>query len=265
MTSQSEIEAEVRGYLLGALSEDARRRVEERLMTEESFLEELAVAEGELIDDYVGERLSAAEREAFERHFLSTEERRQQLSFTQALGRYANADAGRAAASAGALGAAPTPAPTVGERLRAFWAGLSWAPRAGLALACVAVIAAALWLPAGPKTPRTFVALTLAAGSGDRAGGPELPPRVGLPLGADALRLRLTLPEGTDPSAAYRAELVTSTGLAETVEVEGRDARSVTVVFPESRLRRGYYALRLHPVGDDRVESRIGDYFFGVE
>jgi len=259
MTPYTDIQGEIRQYLLGTLSEDARRRVEERLMTEEAFLEELTMAEGALIDDYVGERLTAAERSEFGQHFLSTEERRRQLRFTQALGRYADAAAGKVA---GAREPA-RPAPTMGERLRGFWGGLSWGPRAGLALACVAVIVGALWLarPVAPPTPHTFVALTLASDSGDRSGGPDVP-EVPLPLGADALKLTLTLPAGTVPAASYRAEMLTGVGRTEVVEVAGRDERTVTVVVPEARLARGQYAIQLYA---DNTERRVGSYLFNVK
>lgn len=263
MTPHTDIQREIRHFLLGTLAEEAWQRVEKRLMTEEDFLEELALAEGELIDDYVGERLDAAERQEFERHFLLTEERRRQLRFMRALGRYADATP---------QAAGPAPArettPSLGERLRAFWGGLSGAPRAGLALTCVAVIVVALWLiipPAGPTAPDTFVALTLAAGSGDRANGPALP-GVRLPLGRDALKLTLVLPAGAAPADAYRAEMLTSNGRSEAVKVDGRDERSVTVVVPEARLARGLYAIRLYAVGADKAERVVGDsYLFKVE
>ena len=147
-------------------------------------MEELNLAEDELIDDYVGERLDADERAEFERHFLSTEERRRQLRFTLALGRYADA------AHAGKV---DDPTPSFGERLRAFWGGLSWAPRAGFALAAVAVIVAAFWLARAPTEPSTFRELALNTSAADRAGGPT-PDTVRLPLGADALKLTLRLP-----------------------------------------------------------------------
>ncbi|HEX8500674.1 MAG TPA: hypothetical protein VF659_08790 [Pyrinomonadaceae bacterium] len=264
MTAHTDIEGEIRRFLLGTLSEDARRRAEERLMAEEGFLEELSLAEGELIDDYVGGRLTAAEREAFERHFLSTEGRRSQLRFTRALGRYADDAAALAARKSGAASSAPQD--SAGARLRAFWGGLNWGLRAGAALACVALIAGALWLarPAAP-TPRTFAALTLVAGSGDRAAGADIP-KARLPLGADALKLTLQLPAGAAPAERYRAELMTSKGRAEAVEVSGPEGRAVTVVVPEARLARGQYAVRLYALGADGAERPVGDsYLFQVE
>jgi hypothetical protein len=256
MTTHADIHEEIRRYLLGTLPEDAGRRVEERLMTEETFLDELTLAEGVLIDDYVAERLGAAERADFERHFLKTDERRRQLRFTRTLSRYAAAHRERKPA--------PTPAPSFVERMRAFWGGLSTAPRAGLALAAVAVIVCAVWL-ARPAAPRTFVALTLVAGAGDRAAGIE-PPRVRLPLGADALSVTLTLPAAATPADAYRAEMLSSRGRWEAVEVAGHDRRSVSVVVPEARLARGRYVLRLFALGPDKSERRVGDsYVFDVE
>jgi hypothetical protein len=275
MTPYMDIQAEIRRFLLGTLSEDARQGLEERLMTEETFLEELALAESGLIDDYVGERLTADERAEFERHFLSTEERRRQLRFTRGLARYAAAHPPPAerAEEPGAPREpeAPRellsrPAPTFGERLRAFWGGLTPVSRAGLALACAAVIAGALWLarPFAPTAPTSFPALTLSPTSGDRAAGPETP-KARLPLGADALRLVLTLPEGYGTAAAYRAEMLTSAGRTEKVEVVGHEGRTVSVVVPEARLARGQYAIRLYAVATGQPERPLGSYLFNVE
>ncbi len=87
-----------------------------------------------------------------------------------------------------------------------------------------------------------------------------------LPLGADALRVTLTLPAGTPPADAYRAEMLTlNDGRTEAVEVTGHDGRTVTVVVPEARLARGRYALRLYASGGGDV-VRVGDgYVFDAE
>jgi hypothetical protein len=252
MTSFSDIQDEIRKYLLGTLSEESCRGVEERLMTEEAFLEELTLAEGELIDDYVDGRLDKEERAGFERHFLSTEERREQLRFTRALRRYVT---GR-----------PAPVrPALGGRLRAFWGGRSVAWRAGRAFAAAACVAVAVWFII-PPAPRTSAPLTLVAGAGERAGGGEAPKKVTLPLGADELRITLTLPEGTPPADAYRAEmLAVGDGRTEAVEVTEHDGSAVMVVVPEDWLARGRYVLRLYASGGGG-ERRVGDgYVFDAE
>ena len=78
----------LRRYLLGVTLAAAQRRgVEERLLTDDDFCEEFEAAEDELIDQYLCDELSAAERARFERNFLSTTERRQKLTLARALNR----------------------------------------------------------------------------------------------------------------------------------------------------------------------------------
>lgn len=81
--------AEIRKYLLGEIeAEDERRKIEERLMLDDDFFEELSMQEDELIQDYVDDHLSADERRRFEKHFFISEERRQKIEFARALRRY---------------------------------------------------------------------------------------------------------------------------------------------------------------------------------
>jgi hypothetical protein len=88
---------------------------------------------------------------------------------------------------------------------------------------------------------------------------------VKLPLEGGALKLVLTLPEGSGAANAYRAEVLTRTRLPEAAEVVGRDARSVSVVVPEARLARGQYIIRLYAVGADGTERPLDSYLFNVE
>ena len=255
---------EIRQYLLGHLSEEARRRVEERLLTEGGFLEELLSGEDELIDDFVAGDLPGDDRLSFERHFLCTPERHRKLRFALVLNRYVSKASGKVARkSAEAKPFGPTARPSWAERLRAFWGGSPWAlPAAALAL--VAVFAATVWL-ARPPTPRTFVALTLNAGAGDRSEGAQAA-RVTLPLNAEALRVSLTLPERTAAAQRYRVELMKDSGEAKNLEVDGQDAQSVSVLIPATQLARGQYILRIYAVGAGSTEQRVpGSYYLTVE
>src|ERR1700755_1490119 len=67
----------IRQYLMGELSEEGREQVERRLLSEDDYFEELLIAEEELADDFVGERLDDAESAKFSRRFLSVPELRQ--------------------------------------------------------------------------------------------------------------------------------------------------------------------------------------------
>ena len=268
MTLHAENTEELRQYLLGDLTGEARQRVEQRLLAEPDFLDELLLGEEELIDDYVRENLPDDDRLKFERHFLSTPERRRQLSFARALGRYVS----NAAESAGGESApqrphAPTPGPNWAGRLRAFWGGGPRVLRAAAALLAVAVMFGALWLLSRPRTPtpRTFATLTLTAGAGDRAVGVQAA-KVKLPPDADALKIFLVLPDGATPAARYRAELESDSGETKSLVADVQDARSVSVLIPSAQLARGRYALRLFVTDAGGAERRTGgSYLFNVE
>lgn len=70
-------------YLLGQLSEDEQQRVERRYFRDDDYYEQLEAAEDELVDAYVGRRLSAAEREMFEQRFLTTPDRLEKVEFAR--------------------------------------------------------------------------------------------------------------------------------------------------------------------------------------
>ena len=243
-------------------------------MTEDGFFEELLLVEEEFIDDYIGDQLSLDERQSFEQHFLSTPGRHGQLRFAQALSRYvSNSSEKSETESLEAKGEsetvqplAPTPEPTWAERFRAFWGSRAWAFRTAAALAVVVVVAGALWL-LRPRTtpPQTFATLTLSASMSNRAEGVQAA-KVKLPLNADALRIFLTLPEGSAPAALYRAELLSENGETKSFEAAGQDSRSVSVVIPAAQLARGQYVLKLFKTEADGAEQRVGgSYSFNVE
>src|SRR5205085_1500980 len=80
---------EIRLYLLGRLAaESLSERVEERMLTDSDYYEELLACEDDLIDEYLSGALPAEERADFESHFLSTPERVRKLRFARALHRY---------------------------------------------------------------------------------------------------------------------------------------------------------------------------------
>lgn len=75
----------LRKYLLGELDEGRQVQVEERLLSDKDFNEQLSKEQDHLIDDYVFDALSETERESFERHFLPTAERLGKFHFAQAI------------------------------------------------------------------------------------------------------------------------------------------------------------------------------------
>lgn len=84
-TNQSEV---IRQYLLGLAPEEELTALDERLVTDAEFYEELLIVESDLIDQYLSDELSAVERASFENHFLISAERQKQLSFARSFHNY---------------------------------------------------------------------------------------------------------------------------------------------------------------------------------
>jgi len=78
----------IRRYLLRQLTDDAQQEFEQRLLMEEEVLEELEIAEDELIDEHLAGSLGQEEQDRFERYFLVTPERTEKLRFAQTLKKY---------------------------------------------------------------------------------------------------------------------------------------------------------------------------------
>jgi hypothetical protein len=75
------------GYLLGDLSEEEQVRIEDRALTDPSYLAEIEAAEADLIDAYVRGELPPDWLPGFERRFLRSPSRRSKVEFAQALAR----------------------------------------------------------------------------------------------------------------------------------------------------------------------------------
>ena len=75
----------MRQYLLGELSEADEAEVEVRLLSDESYFEELEVVENELLDEYVQNTVSADERAKLNRRLLRNKQQQQKLAFATAL------------------------------------------------------------------------------------------------------------------------------------------------------------------------------------
>jgi len=85
---QREDKTLLRRYLLGQTSAEEQRPIEQRLLTDQDYFDQLLQVEEELTDEYARRALESPDREKFEGHFLNSPERRESLAFAQALNRY---------------------------------------------------------------------------------------------------------------------------------------------------------------------------------
>jgi len=83
----------LRSYLLGQTTDEEQlTRIEQRLLTDAEFFDELEIVEEELIEDYVAERLESEKLENFRRLFLNVPERREKIRLTRSLIQLARQD-----------------------------------------------------------------------------------------------------------------------------------------------------------------------------
>lgn len=72
-------------YLLGELTEDQQVEIEDRAFSDREFTARITSVENDLIDEYVRDQMSQADRRRFESRFLSSESRRKRVEFARAL------------------------------------------------------------------------------------------------------------------------------------------------------------------------------------
>lgn len=86
MTDQNGELAALRQYLLDMLNDEpVHRRIEERLFTDETFAEQIFIAENDLIEDFLDENLEPDETYQFLQFFLTSPERRFELNLIKDL------------------------------------------------------------------------------------------------------------------------------------------------------------------------------------
>jgi cell division protein FtsB len=85
---QRQNESQLRQYLLGQAGEEEQRIIEQSLLANQEYFDQLLRCEEELIDEYAGGAMKGADKECFEKHFMAGPERRESVAFAQALHRY---------------------------------------------------------------------------------------------------------------------------------------------------------------------------------
>lgn len=268
----------LRRYLLGELSGEEQERVEERFITDRDFKERVLAAEDGLIEDYLDGWLSAADKEQFVGHFLSTPEQQRKVKIAASLERYLSAERTRhpqepsgEILSAGSQGGAISGGPL----LRNPWVFVP----ASLAVV-LAVIFCSVWLagvqqrrnrlteirremeqlnsqPASAEMPSVFLTPLAPRGGGDSP-TPQL-------TAGSVVQLWLLLIKDEYPS--YQV-ILRKDGEAEQFPVGGLRAETTTrgkavrVRIPSDLAGSGLYVMRLDGVEADGTAEEVGEYSF---
>ena len=85
MRTEKSLDGILKRYVFGALDDDARLALEERVVTEPEVFDALGAVEDDLIEAYLEGTLPNSERRAFEQHFMACADRRQQLAVIRML------------------------------------------------------------------------------------------------------------------------------------------------------------------------------------
>lgn len=81
----TEEQGQIRRYLLGYSEPEEVEGLEERLLTDENFLQEFCIVKDELVDDYISGALSGDVATRFETHFVSTPRRALKVNLARTL------------------------------------------------------------------------------------------------------------------------------------------------------------------------------------
>lgn len=272
-----------RRYLLGLATEDECAALEEEYLASDEAVDRLAAVEDELIDEYLGGHLSAADRDRFERGYLAAPGHRLRVEAVRSLqARAAHETSARPepfAARAARTGS-PRPAP---RPARKSWFFPVFALAASLVLASGVVwmrsssgpggeqaavagpAPAAQATPAPGGTPRVL-ALTLGPAAVRSAS--DAPAAV-IPPGTDIVTIRLERDDDPRPFTASRASIRTVAG-AEIWQGAARDAASrgsgalAELDVPAGRLPADDYLVSVTGADGAGAEQQRGPYFLRV-
>lgn len=266
---------EIRSYLLGALHDDRKTPLEEKILSEPDDFDELAIAEEELIDQYVGDGLSELERQQFETHFLITPARQKNLRFAQLLKRYVNTHTAPAPLENSAAAAIPHVEKTAPAKKSFTFSLLPAGGRpvmvfciAGVALLGITLLTWTVFrrppLLSVPRRAEPVIVLTLAPGS--ITTGDVNAQRVNIPPKGYDLKLELQLP---NPSFRnYKSELFREHKSVQTrgeLKMEAKGERYVIpLTITGEMLSPGDYEVKLSGVSESGADAFIEKYSFRV-
>jgi hypothetical protein len=263
MQEQTNIQQDVRLWLLGLLSQEQGQLLEQQLITDAQAFDELSLVEEELIDGYLSGELSERESVAFESYFMNSSERRQQFRVAKAwrsfveredpFGRHADAEAENL--------------PAFVKQQPSFLATLNtWKVPLTAALSILVVVVVWIAYRTSVTTGGPSLAVFLEPAIQTREGGALQ--QINVPRDIQTIELHAKLPKGQ--SRNYRAVLFDAGGNTiltnenPTIDTSGSEIDVVVVPVPAARLTRGQYRLQLDiPHLDGHLET-VASYRFVV-
>jgi hypothetical protein len=287
LQSDNKEQETIRHYLLGQATQEDSSSLEERLLRDSALFQALLIAEDELIDQYLSDKLTAPERQSVESHFLMAPERQRKLRFGRALHKYVDfagmRDSQESSAGEDVSDEEPAVARAAAFAKRPKRRFFSFLPATNPTVAYA--LAAAILLIVGGVSLRTFnnwrqqtqpqtgLVYVAALTPGLTRDSGELK-RLSIPPGPGTVQLKLLLRSDEDP--AYRAEVLTSErasvwlidGLKAQLDDPKASARGserfIILSIPTSILKRDDYEVRVSSRHSDGSYQETDRYQFRV-
>jgi hypothetical protein len=274
-------DTEIRRYLLGELEDEPAAALERDYFAHEELFDRVWAAEEDLVEEYLDDRLSAHQRERFERHYLTSPGHRDRVAMAREL-------RSRQAASVASTPASPTRQAAIDLASRGWPTAWRWAAAFAAALLVLAV--GALWMvrsasraqpppavsagePARPPqpspnatpTPRTPVTIAVVL-SALTVRGADDPASVTIPQGTDLVVLHLEGDRSAPRFDRGRASLRTVSGkeIWSGSAVAGAPPSLARVDVPADRLTADDYIVTLLETAASGAEVERYRYFLRV-
>lgn len=271
-------DALVREFLLGELADEERERIENLFLTDPPTRDRVLTSEQELIEDYLEDNLSEADKKRFVARYAQTYEQRRNLRITKSIQAWAVAQAGEP----------QTAAATVSGWSR-FWTRFRFKPVFAIPVAVmilIAVVLAIVWLNSRMERRKHLALEQELAQLNSAASLREIPPHmVSYELRPIAVRsaeqqavmnrrsdiqiLELQLP--WIPKERYtiyvaevrRADNNQSFSIRN-LQPDNHGEYKIRVRLPTHILRRGSYQIQLRGIDEAGSISRAEEYYFAV-
>ena len=247
-----------RHYLLGKLPESQRVPLEQRLLIDSNFFDELLTTEDDLVDEYLSGKLNTEDRELFESHFSKSDEHQRKIQFGNGFLQYLNLEKVRK------QGVAVDVRPSFLNLFRRRPGLVAAAMLVGiLVVACVSIFLYRRQIPAA--NTKQILAITLAPGSA-RAEGSDSTRRLQRPPANSSLHLQLEIAKNEYRS--YRVDLLRENQLLATFDALPAEARNshfiVDVAVDSSLLDVGDYRLKLSGMKDSNQAEFKDQYILRI-
>ena len=269
MQLDAQAQQQIRQYLLGRLPLKQQSELEEILLSDDDWYEEIQVVEDELVDEYLRDELSQTDRTSFESHFLTSPEHQEKARFASSLRRYVAAQGNDVEPVI--EGSNTRIAHNRTSRLFGFLPVHNPALEYALAVVALLIIVGVGWWGAknwtAPPQPGNVFGVELSPALTTR-GQSDATTQVLIAPDVDTLRLRLLIPENSYQS--YEASLIDADSHVVTTKSGLKlqlinSQRVVVFDVDAARLPAGDYRIKLSGATSNGNSEPLAGYSFRVK